>query len=115
MQSGSPGFNILYPFAEVFLPQKRLTSELRSGTVSPGGYVGQITANLGRAQPIAYDKTLIHHKTKVIRLKRNAASRLLVQQSCQLYAGSAPAGQVAHEKLSSDAGLHQGLYQKDVM
>ena len=41
--------------------------------ISPSGYVGQISAQMPLSQPIAYDKTFIHEKTKVIGLQRHSA------------------------------------------
>ena len=38
-------------------------------SLGSSSYVGQVTAQMALSQPIAYDKILIHEKTKVIRLE----------------------------------------------
>src|ERR1041384_655920 len=64
------------------------------------------------SQAIAYDKTLIHEKTKVIGLQGNPASRLLVQQDSQLYACRTTTYQVPHEEFTGYSGLHQRFNQQ---
>src|ERR1700704_2345453 len=73
---------------------KALKPYLRTGRFGPASYIRQISAKMALSQPIAYDKTLIHEKTKVIGLKGDPACRLLVQQYSQFHAGSASAKQV---------------------
>src|SRR5262249_9842265 len=54
-----------------FAPADRETlsgNALSSGLPVLCGDIGQVTANVVGAEPIAYDKTLIHQKTKVIGL-----------------------------------------------
>src|SRR5260221_9673272 len=52
---------------------KLLRMRLRIARFSPAGMIRQISAKMAVSQAIAYDKTFIHEKTKVIRLERHPA------------------------------------------
>ena len=52
---------------------KALKPYLRTGGFGPASYIRQISAKMAFSQPIAYDKTLIHEKTKVIGLQGHPA------------------------------------------
>src|ERR1051326_7492886 len=67
------------------------------------------------SQAIAYDKTLIHEKTKVIGLQGNPAGRLLVQQDSQFYACCTTTYQVPHQEFTGYPGLHQRFNQQNVL
>src|SRR5215813_3410012 len=67
------------------------------------------------SQAIAYDKTLIHEKTKVIGLQGNPAGRLLVQQDSQFYACRPTTNQVPHQEFTGYPGLHQRFNQQHVL
>src|SRR5215472_12959621 len=98
-RSKFPLLKILYPFSRGFV----LKSALSLGSLGLCCDIGQISALLGRSQAIAYDKTLIHQKTKVIRLEGYSAGGLLVQQHRQFHAGCAPAGKMSHQEFTGDS------------
>ena len=59
--------------------KSRFRPDLKAGLFSRARDIGQISAKMGFSQAIAYDKTLIHKKTKVIRLQGHPAASLLVE------------------------------------
>jgi hypothetical protein len=48
---------------------KPLKTCLRTAQLGTSRYIGQISAKMALSQAIAYDKILVHEKTKVIRLQ----------------------------------------------
>src|SRR5262249_24890630 len=74
----------------------------RAGPFRRPRNIRQIPAQMRLPQAIAYDKTLIYKKTKVIRLKGAAATGLLIQQHRQLYAGCATPSQVSHQEFTGN-------------
>src|ERR1700738_2885700 len=66
------------------------------------------------SQSIAYDKTFIHEKTKVIGLKRHTAGSLLVQKDSQFHAGGPSAYQVPNQELTRQPRLNQRFHQQDI-
>jgi hypothetical protein len=75
------GFGLKLSHSQDFIPipatlgaVKPLKTCLRNyPSLSSSGYVGQVTAQMALPQPIAYDKILIHEKTKVIGLQGHSA------------------------------------------
>jgi len=75
------GFGLKLSHAKDFIPNpatlgavKPLKTCLRNyPRFSTPGYVGEVTAQMALPQPIAYDKILIHEKTKVIGLQGHPA------------------------------------------
>jgi len=65
-----PTLNDFIPIPTTLEAVKALKTCLRNyPRFSPSSYVGQVTAQMPLPQPIAYDKILVHEKTKVIGLK----------------------------------------------
>jgi hypothetical protein len=75
------GFGLKLSHSQEFIPipatlgaVKPLKTCLRNyPSLSSSSYVGQVTAQMTLPQPIAYDKFLIHEKTKVIGLQGHPA------------------------------------------
>src|SRR5690242_19393211 len=116
MRGNTPRLNYstsrFYTLSEGFQVRKALNSYLSRGALGACRDIGQIAAQLGRSQAIAYDKALIHEKTKVIGLEGDSTGGLLIQQGCQPDTGCASASQVPHQEFSSNPGLHQGFHQE---
>ena len=75
------GFGLKLSHSKDFIPipatlgaVKPLKTCLRNyPSLGSSGYVGQVTAQMALPQAIAYDKILIHEKTKVIWLQGHSA------------------------------------------
>src|SRR6185312_13838309 len=96
-----PTLNDFIPIPATLEAGKALKTCLRNyPRLSPSSYVREVTAQMALPQPIAYDKILVHEKTKVIGLQGHTAGGLLVQKDSQLHGGSAPSHQVPNQEFS---------------
>src|SRR5580704_10884628 len=70
---------------------------------------------LGTAQTVAAKVGVVDQKAEVVRLQRNAARGLTVEQSHELDGGGAPGAEIAHQEISGDPRMHQALDEQHML